>query len=202
VTVTLLASADGAPTPDVDLALGTLTRAVRLAPGQSRAVAVRVRFPAKTAAPGAYLLLASASGPAVSVKNVAQGAAPVTCEAPAAQLVAAPPVPGAPAPGPVALAFGRRASLALPVVNLGNVPADGPLDLELRLSTDGSLANSLPLAVLTGVRAAVAAGSTRPLHLSFDRPDTGAALPPGTYTLLVKFLSSDAVLASVGVTVG
>jgi hypothetical protein len=162
---------------------------------------MRVRFAAPAAAAaGSYVLLASASGPSVSVNNVAQAPALLKIELPAVQLVAAPPADGA-APAPLSVRLGERTVLTVPVVNQGNVPADGPLDFELRVSTDGSLANSLPLATLTGVRASIAAGATEPLKLAFTLPDAAAGVLAGNYVLLVKLATSDQVLASIPVSI-
>jgi hypothetical protein len=197
VTVTVLASADAAASPDADLALATLTRAVRLKPGASRTLSLRVKFPAPPAT-GEYVLLATAAGAPVSTKNVAQGAATVHIDLPAVQLV-----PGAgdgTAPAPLAVKFGGRTVLTVPVTNQGNVPATDPLDLELRVSTDGSLANSLPLLTLDDVRLPVRAGATRPLKLAFDLPPLPGILA-GSYVLLVKLATSDQVLASVPFTI-
>jgi hypothetical protein len=198
VTVTLLASADAAPSPDVDLTLGTLTRAVRLKPGASRTLSIRVRFPAP-ATTGDYVLLASAAGPAVSTKNLAQGAATVHIDLPAVQLV-----PGAgdgTTPGPLAVKLGGRTVLTIPVTNQGNIPLTDPLDVELRVSTDGTLVNSLPLITLDDIRLPVRAGATRPMKLAFDLPALPTGVIAGSYTLLVKLAGSDQVLASIPFTI-
>jgi hypothetical protein len=201
VTITLLASTDAAPSPDVDLPLAQVTRRVRLKPGQTRALPMRVKFAAPAAAAvGNYLLLASASGPTVSVNNVAQAPALLTVELPAVQLVAAPPADGA-AATPLIVRLGERTVFTVPVVNQGNVRAHDPLDVELRVSTDGSLANSLPLATLTGVRAAIAAGATEPLKLAFTLPDASAGVLAGSYVLLIKLATSDNVLATIPVAI-
>jgi hypothetical protein len=198
VTVTVLASADAAASPDVDLTLGTLTRRVRLKPGASRALRMRVKFPAPAAA-GDYVLLATAAGPAVSTQNVAQGAATVHIDVPVVQLVPG-PADGT-TPGPLAVKFGGRTVLTVPVTNQGNVPVTDPLDLELRVSTDGTLASSLPLLTLNHVRLPARAGETRPLKLDFTLPDLPTGILAGTYTLLVKLATSDQILASVPFTI-
>jgi hypothetical protein len=196
VTVTLLASADAAASPDVDLTLGRRTRSVRLMPGQTRSFPVRVRFPAPASA-GDYLLLAAAAGRAVSTRNVAQLPAPVRIELPAVQLIAAQPAGGA---APLTLTFGGRGALTIDVANAGNIDSKQPLDLDLRVSMDGAFVNSVPLATLTGVRAAIAAGETRPLKLAFALPEL-PGVAAGSYFLLVALAGTEQVLASVPFTV-
>ena len=73
--------------------------------------------------------------------------------------------------------------------------------MELRISTDGTLANSLPLATVTGVRAAIKAGATKPLKVAVTLPDLSAGILAGNYTLLVKLTNNDQVLASVPITI-
>ena len=197
VTVALLASADAAPQPGVDVALGRLARRVKLAPGKSRAFVVPVRFTDPTATAD-YLLLASAAGEGVSVKNVVSGLAPLRIEAPTVALVAQPP---AAPPAPLQLSPGGRLSLTVPLVNQGNVASSDPVNVELRASPDGTLANSVLLTTLPKRRLAIRPGATKPLLLSF-RLGKSAAISPGLYTLLARLGASDQPVISVPVTVG
>jgi hypothetical protein len=193
VSLTLHASPDGVVNPESDMLLGRLSRRVKLAPGETRAVPLRMRF-APPAGGGDFLLLASAVGAAVSTRNVSQGAVPVRVEAPVVDL-AGPPALAAP------LDFGRRVALTLPLTNRGNVTADDPLDIELRATPDGTFESSVVLGTLTTRGVTIRAGDTRPVRLIFTLADPLPALAPGVYTILARVVTTGQILTTATITI-
>ena len=192
VSLVLHASPDGAVNPETDLLVGRLQRRVRLAPGESKAVSLRIRVNPPEAG-GDYLLLASATGAPVSTKNLAQGAAPLRIEAPLVEL-AGPPTLESP------LTFGRRMRLSVPVTNRGNVAAEGPLDVEVRLLPGGVFEASTVVANLTA-RGRIAPGETRNVTLNVTLSESLPALAPGSYTLMARVVSTGQVLTNVPITI-
>jgi hypothetical protein len=186
--VTVFASADGVVDPS-DLTIGTVTKGLKLKPGQSKPVKVKVQFPAP-AADGDFQILASATFNGAD-GGLAAGASPVHVEQPRVDLAG---LPGAGGGGVFSL--GAKAKLSVPLVNRGNVPAKGSLNLDLLASTDGTTdpAASFVLATLPSVKAAVKPGATRNLKLKFALPPSfpaGFAATPGTaYFLLVRLSAS------------
>ena len=90
VDLTLHASPDGTVNPDSDLVVGRARRRkVKLAPGESKTISLRVKVTPPPAG-GDFLLLASATGPAVSTKSLAQGVTPLRIEAPLVELAGPP----------------------------------------------------------------------------------------------------------------
>ena len=193
VALALHASADGVVSPESDLLLGGTRRRVKLAPGETRTVSLRMRF-APPANGGNFLLLASAAGAPVSTRNLSQGAVPVRVEAPLVDL-AGPPALAEP------LSFGRRVALTVPLTNRGNVTADDPLEIELRASPDGSFDRSVILGTLTTRGARIRAGDTKPLRLTFKLADPLPALTPGTYTILARVATTGQILTTASITI-
>jgi hypothetical protein len=179
--------------PESDMLLGRLGRRVKLAPGETRAVPLRMRF-APPAGGGDFLLLASAAGAAVSTQNVSQGAVPVRVETPVVDL-AAPPALSEP------LDFGRRVTLTLPLTNRGNVTADDPLEIELRATADGTFESSVVIGTLTTRGVAIRAGDTKPLRLNFTLADPLPALAPGVYTILARVVTTGQILTTATITI-
>lgn len=194
VSLSLHASPDGAVNPESDLLVGRLNRRrVKLAPGESRTFSVRVKVTPPPAG-GDFLLLASAAGTAVSTKNLATGATPLRIEAPLVDL-AGPPTLTSP------LRFGRKISLSVPVTNRGNITADDPLHIEVRLSADGIVENSVILATLTARGASIRPGATKNVRLEATLADPLPVLPPGNYTIIARIVSTGQILTTAAVTI-
>lgn len=193
VRLNLYASTDGVVNPETDLFVGRFNRRVKLAPGQSKGVLVRIKL-APPEASGDYVVLASAAGTGVSTKSVGQTSAPLRVEAPTVDL-AGPPTLAA------ALSLARRMRISIPVTNRGNVTAHGPLDVELRLSPDGTVENSAVLATLTARGVRVRPGETRPVRLNVRLADTIPILVPGfSYSLIATVTGTGQVLTTIPLT--
>jgi hypothetical protein len=186
VTVNLFASTDNVISPDVDLAVGNVVKNVKLKPGATKALKVKVQIPAPPA-DGDYLLLAQASGDGAG-GGVATGAGPaVRIEKPFVDLV------GQAGP-PASLAFGRPGRVTLPVLNAGNVAAKGLANVDLIVSLDGTLepGRSFPLEMVSGVKVSAKPGAEKPLKLKVALPDAfPAPFGAGSYFLVVELSALD-----------
>ena len=188
------ASPDGAVNPESDLLVGRMRRRVKLAPGESKTVSMRVKVTPPPAG-GDFLVLASAAGPSVSTKSIAQGAAPLRIEAPLVDL-AGPPTLDVP------FRLAREFTLTVPVTNRGNTTADDPFDVEVRLSPDGAVESSVVLATLTARGAPIKPGATRDVrfHVTLAADPVPALWPGHTYTVIARVVGTGQVLASIPVT--
>jgi hypothetical protein len=188
VTVNVFASTDNVITPADDLAVGQVVKNVKLKPGATKALKVKVRIPAPPA-DADYLLLTQASGDGTG-GAVATGLGPaVRIEKPFVELL------GQAGP-PASLAFGKTGRLTLPVLNAGNVLAKGTANAELFVSLDGTLepGTSFPLGTVSGVKVSAKPGATKPLKLTVALPQ---AFPEpfgaGSYFLVVELSAVDAL---------
>jgi hypothetical protein len=190
VRLTLLASPDAVASPDTDLVIGHARRRVKLAPGESKAVSVRIRLTPPEAG-GDYVILASAEGTGVSTRSVGQSSAPLRVEAPTVDL-AGPPVLES------SLEFGKRMSVVIPVTNRGNVIAAEPINVELRLSPDGTVENSVVLATLESPDIAIRPGQTKNVRLHVTLTDALPILLPGvSYSLIATVVGTGQVLTTI-----
>jgi uncharacterized membrane protein len=194
VALAIHASPDGLTPGAADMLMGHLKRLrVKLAPGESKTVTLRVKVTPPPAG-GNFQVLASASGTAVSTQNVATGAAPLMIEPPLVDL-AGPPTLDAP------LEFGKTIRLSISVTNRGNVTADDPLDVEVRITGDGTVESSVLLATARATGTRIPAGATRTVHLAVDLADSLPILAPGNYSVLARIASTGQVLTSIPVTI-
>ena len=193
VRLNLYASTDGVVNPETDQFVGRLNRRVKLAPGESRAVSVRIKL-APPEAGGDYVVLASAVGTGVSTRSVGQTSAPLRVEAPTVDLAGPPTLA-------TALSLARRMRISIPLTNRGNVTAVGPLAVELRLSPDGTVGNSAVLATLTARGFRIRPGETRPVRLNVRLTDTIPLIIPGfSYSLIATVAGTGQVLTTIPLT--
>ena len=173
VNVSVLASTDGIA--DVaDVAVAQSAKTYKLKAGQTKAVKFKLAMAGL--AEGSYQLLGAAT--VGSLTSAAAGPA-VSVQAPVVHLVSA--GPAAPAK-PITL--GKRASLAVPLRNDGNVPTSkSPVAYTLIVSTDGTEAGSVFQTTATG-KVNLKPAAARPQKLSVTFP--AGAFAPGGYTILVK----------------
>ena len=195
VSLAVHASPDGAVNPESDLLVGRLRRRVSLAAGESRAVSLRVKVTPPPAG-GDFLLLASATGAAVSTKSLAQGAAPLRIEPPLVEL-AGPPTLDLP------FKLGRKFSLTVPITNRGNITADDPLDVEVRLSPDGTVESSVVLATLTARGTSIKPGATRNVRMdvTLAANPVPALISGNAYTIIARVVGTGQVLTAIPLTI-
>jgi Tol biopolymer transport system component len=170
VNVALFASADATLNSSSDLQITTLTKKLKLAAGQSKALKLKIAsFP--SAPNGDYLLLAQASGDNIAASTGATGNK-VT--------IAAPFVDVANAFGSVSSTakIGKKAKLALNLTNSGNVDAKGGAPVTIEFSATPGGEPVVGGSTTTTAKLALKAGSTKATKLSFTVP---AELPAGTY---------------------
>jgi hypothetical protein len=182
VTVTAYASADDVVDPS-DLMVGFVARKGRWLPFSFRRFTIKVRFPAPSADGDVNVIAVGTFGGADAGSK---RAGTLSLRRPVTDLVGG-PVTDAPTIAP-----GRAASIAISLVNEGNVPARGRVTVDLLASPDGSTnaAGAIPLATLPG-RVSLGAGGAGVLKLRFDVPATlPAPVGPGGYTLLVRLATS------------
>ena len=173
VTVSVLASQD-AIADVADVAIATSAKPLKLKAGQTKAVKFKLAL--ATLPQGSYTLIgaatvdnltSSANGPSLSVQPavvhlVNGGAAP-----------AAKPITG-----------GKKAALAVPLRNDGNVATTTSLaTYTLIVSTDGTEAGAVFTTTAIG-KLALKAATAKPQKLSVTFP--AGSVPPGSYTLIVK----------------
>jgi hypothetical protein len=172
VNVAILASSD-AVADVADAALISSPKTMRLKAGQSKAVKLSVslmNLPEGTftllGAATANGLTSSAAGPVLSVA------------APFVRLTAGTAAPGKP------IALGKRASLAVPLRNDGNVPTTKtPVTYQIIVSNNGIEAGAVFQTTATG-RVAIKPAAAKPQKLAITFP--AGAFDAGSYTILVK----------------
>ena len=123
--------------------------------------------------------MAAVSGPGADNVEFTRAGPVVRVEQPIIRLNALPPgTPGKP------LAFGKAASLALPLQNTGNVMAKGAVSIELLASRDGSANGAVSLGTATA-KVGVKPGASKPTKFKLTLPPS---LPDGAgvYFLLAK----------------
>ena len=183
-TVRLLVTAatdGGSPVP-----LAAVARRVNLTAGGHVTLTVPVR--GTPAAAGTYAVLATATDPAGTALAAVGG--PTFTVAPATVDLSV-----AVAATPTSVAAGRPVTLAVSVVNRGNVDAVGTLSVTAGLSTDGTTV-AVPL---VNVSRPARVKATRPTVLRF-RPKVPAGTPAGAYTVVVTVAQPARLPASAGTT--
>jgi hypothetical protein len=173
VTVTVLASQD-AIADVADVSVAQSAKPLKLKVGQTKAVKFKLAL--ATLPEGSYTfigaatvdnLTSSADGPSLSV------------QAPVVHLTN-----GGAAPAVKPIAGGKKASLAVPLRNDGNVPTTkSPATYTLIVSTDGTEAGAVFQTTAVG-KLALKPATAKPQKLSLTFP--AGSVPPGSYTLIVK----------------
>ena len=132
VTVTVFASPLSSSVAGGSLSLGHAIAKLKLKPGSSQVVKVKVAFPA-VAADEALFLVAQVTGAGVTLPAGIVGTGPaVTVRKPFVSLVG--PNPG----GGVSGKHGKPLTISLPLSNRGNVAASGAVAFDLLLATGGA----------------------------------------------------------------
>ena len=177
VTVKVFVSSDTV-LDGADAQAGVVTRRVRMRPNAPRPLMLRLRLKYPALPDGSYHLLAQADpdnaiGEASESNNVSASAATILNHAPFVELS------GAMLPTPTTLTRGRRSSVAVSVLNGGNVFATGPLTLNLYAAQDpaGTTGRTL-LATLPARPVKIRAGGRKAFRFAFVPP---ADLPAGAY---------------------
>ena len=177
----VLASSDAFAHPD-DVGLATVTKPVKLAPGQSKNVKLNFVVPAGVPQ-GSYLLLVrpdagGAVAETVEFNNVAATAAPVTIAPPFSDLTGS--IGSLTVAG---LGARRQVRGVLSLQNNGNAPYTGPVTVSLLASADPLAdATDVPFATLPARVMKLKANGRRAVRLK--APPTGLA--PGTYHLVAR----------------
>src|SRR5262249_16053676 len=118
----------------VFLALGQTHKKLKLKPDQSVTLKAKVTVPIPTPAEGDYLVVSTVTGTGTDPAGIATSSAtPIDVENPRVTLQDTTP------PTALALAFGKKIALALPVTNAGNVAAKGKVSVSVFISADGSV---------------------------------------------------------------
>lgn len=177
ITVTLFASTDGTVNPGATTQLAQVNANLKLKPGASKPVKVNTLIP--PLANGNYTLVAMVSGAGTDNVEFVRGGPVVAVEQPVIRLTAP---PAAPLPKPLVL--GKKAAIAFPLSNTGNVLAKGNVAIELLASTGGTPDNAVSLGVVNA-KVGLKPNTTKAAKLKLTLP---ASLPagPGTYTLLAR----------------
>jgi hypothetical protein len=182
VTVTLFLSAD--PTLDpADATLGGVTRRMRLKPGHSKSVKVKLgAFPA--VADGAYHILAQVAEPGGG-SAVAAAEATVAVAAPFVDLsgaFASPPL--------AALKRGKKATVLVNVTNAGNTDARGRVELTLAVSADAAAGGDDRVVATVKKKVKLKPGAGKTLRLKLAPPEDLAA---GNYFLVAGIDAGNAL---------
>ena len=178
--VALAARPSGQTTSALDAPIvTTLPRPIRLRPGQSRFIPIKFNYPS-TVADGPYFLVATADAASAitegsELNNTGATATAVTIAAPFVDLAAV--AVGSPPRG--AIAIGRRSFVPVTVENLGNVPANGLLNVNIYASTDNVIGAGDILLGTVSRPLKLKNGARRVMKLSGVIDP--AVLPPGTY---------------------
>ena len=161
-----------------DQQAGTVTRQLRLRPGRSAPVKLRLVYPAT--ADGTYYLLAQVDPDNTvpegnEANNVATSAATIAYQAPVIDLS------GTLVSAPTQLVRTRRSSVVLSLLNVGNVPATGLVSISLAATTptDPFTPFGTPLALQRPLK--LRPGGRKMIKLGFLPPDD---LPAGTYSFV------------------
>jgi hypothetical protein len=173
VNVSVLASQDGIA--DVaDVAVVQSAKPLKLKAGQSKAVKFKLSL--ATLPQGAYTLIGAAT--VDNLTSTANGPAM------AVQQAVVHLVNGGAAPAVKPITGGKRAALAVPLRNDGNVPTTkAPATYTLIVSTDGTEASAIFQTTAVG-KLALKPATAKPQKLSVTFP--AGSVAPGTYTLIVK----------------
>jgi hypothetical protein len=173
VNVSVLASQDGIA--DVaDVAVAQSAKTLKLKAGQSKAVKFKLAL--ATLPQGAYTLIGAAT--VDNLTSTANGPAM------AVQQAVVHLVNGGAAPALKPITGGRRAALAVPLRNDGNVPtAKSPATYTLIVSTDGTEAGKVFETTAVG-KLALKPAAAKPQKLSATFP--AGSVAPGSYVLIVK----------------
>lgn len=182
VTVTLYVSTDD--TLDAgDTQVSTITKTLKIKPGASKALKLKVaNYP--SVADGVYKLL---------VKTSATGLADATATSGSSVTIAAPFVDlsgSFATPFPTAAVRGRKLSVPLLIQNAGNIPAAGTINVAIA----SSLTTEAPLgapSITVPVKLKLKAASSKVVRLKLTVPD---ALTPDSY-FLIATIDSTNVLA-------
>ena len=185
VTVRLLASQDATAAAG-DAEIATVTKKLKLRPGQSKAIKVKVgSFP--TVADGDYFVVADVAGGAGVTEgntsnNQAATTSKVTIAAPFVDLTGATNTPLK------AARAGRKSTLVLDVTNAGNTPATGAATVRLTLAPQAG--GGSPVTVDVPAKLKIKPGATAKLKLKFVVP---ADLAAGTYNVSADIDPANAV---------
>jgi uncharacterized delta-60 repeat protein len=175
-TLRLFASPGSGSAAAGSLNLGQANAKVKLKPGQSQTVKVKIAFP-PVSATGTFFIVAEITGAVVTSGDIVVGTAAnrVTVLKPFVSLR------GPNLGSPFSAAPGKVAMFNLPVSNTGDVTATGTANLDLLLSTDGTLSTATALTTLA-VKLKINPNGQQSVKLKFTFPATASA---GSSTLLV-----------------
>jgi hypothetical protein len=180
VVFTVLASTDNLAGPN-DAVVGTVTRKLKLKPGASRTIRMRLMIDADTPQ-GQKTLLVRAS--AVDGSSVGVGPSLMVQEG----FVRLTGLVGAAPTGNV-LTLGRRARFVVPVQNAGNIQTSRtPVAYELTVTRDGTPATQVFQTTTMG-RINLRPGASRPQRIVVTFPP--GAFAPGSYVLIVKLAAAE-----------
>ncbi len=159
-----------------DVAIGTVTKSLKLKAAKSATVAVRYTFPS-TLATGAYHLVAAASSGATTAPALATAAGTVAVSAATVDLS---PTIVAAAAG-VAVKPGKPGAVNVRITNGGTVTAVGTVTATLYATTTGTVdATAVMIGSVPDRKVKVAARKTTVVKVTFTAP----ALPAGSYRLI------------------
>ncbi len=169
-----------------DTLITTVTKKMKLKPGQSKLVSVKFLYPAVSDAD--YRLLAQVD-PALLIaegneaNNVGVSSSAVTIAAPFVDLsgVVTTPITGT-------LAAGQKTKTSITITNNGNVTASGLVDVALSGSTDQVLDAGDKLLALLGVKVKLKAGKSKKFNLKLTLP---ADMPAGSFFTAADIDSSN-----------
>jgi hypothetical protein len=178
---------------DADPLIGKVRKKLKLKSGASATLTVKVKVAGAVQDGDYHLLAGGAFGP--DDAGTAVSTTTVRLEQPRVTVTALPYV-GGPAP----LTLGKKATLSVPIVNGGNVPAKGTLAVDVIASTDSSTDadKSFVLQSLRRVKVRGKPNIDGKLTLKLLLPMTlPAGFIPGAYSLLIRI--TDASLNAPGV---
>lgn len=183
---TLFAAADRTRTPQ-DAMIGSTSKRLKLKPGQSKTIKVKVTFNAPPA-DGDYNILAEGtfnSAPAGS----AVGPSAIRLEQPRVTID-----PGGVGSAVQTFRSGAKTTLRIPIINRGNVPAKGRVVLEIAAGPADSGQSGPAQVLLTLPRRSISlvAGTMKVLPVRFQFPATiPAGINPNGFNLIIRVSSSD-----------
>ena len=182
LSIVLLVSPDASAADGVG-AGGTADRTVRIGSGRSVTVPSRFTYPAYLPT-GTYRLLAEAE---------VSGSAPATAVADGTIALTEAVVDlSVRLPASVAVRPGRRATLAVRLVNTGTVTAAGPVTLTLYASASGEVdAGAVSLTAVTGRSVKVGVGRAVVVRLPFYAPQ---GRTPGAYDLVAVLVPASSLV--------
>lgn len=192
VNVSVLASQD-AIADVADVAVAQSAKPLKLKVGQTKAVKFKLAL--GTLPQGAYTLMGAAT--VDNLTSAANGPS-LSVQAPVVHLIN-----GGAAPALKPITGGKKAALAVPLRNDGNVPTTkSPATYTLIVSTDGTEAGAVFQTTAVG-KLSLKPATAKPQKLSATFP--AGSVAPGSYTLIVKVNTelndtNDAVVATLPVT--